>query len=335
LSVDGIVVDPRVSSLPLHVLLGDIGATNARFAILANGVLGPVRRFDVANYPQFADVVTAFLNGSSHRVTHALLAVAGPIDSESCALTNCSWTIDAHQMRQIFSLEARLVNDFEATALSLPNLTAADLCRIGTGRAIASAPTLVLGPGTGLGVACLIPDVDNRRVIASEGGHATLAGMCGGEDAIIKHLRRRFGHVSAEREISGGGLENIYQAIGAIDGRDIAPLNAAEITESALAGRCQTAYAALKMFCAFLGSFAGSVALTFGAQGGVYIAGGIAPRIVDFIAQSEFRERFEAKGRFQTYLEAIPTSVIMHPAATFLGLKSLIEYSPGRATLHF
>jgi glucokinase len=188
-------------------------------------------------------------------------------------------------------------------------------------------PMLVLGPGTGLGVACLIPSDDNRIVIASEGGHATLAGTCDAEDAIIEYLRKKFQHVSAERVISGSGLENIYQAIGAIDGIDTSPLTAAQITESALAGGCPVAHRALKMFCAFMGSFAGSAALTFGARGGAYIAGGIAPRIVEFLAQSEFRERFEAKGRFRPYLEAIPSSVIIHPAATFLGLKSFVDGS--------
>ena len=145
------------------------------------------------------------------------------------------------------------------------------------------------------------------------------------EDAIVKHLRQRFGHASAERAVSGGGLENIYQAIVDLDGKNVLPLSAAAITKSALADNCQTAREALATFCAFLGTFAGNMALTFNALGGVYIAGGIAPRILEFLIKSEFRQRFEQKGRFKSYLEGVPTNVVMHPNATFLGLKSLID----------
>jgi len=183
----------------------------------------------------------------------------------------------------------------------------------------------VLGPGSGLGVACLIDHSERRVVIASEGGHATLAPICEQEDHIVAHLRKRFGHVSAERAISGSGLENIYQAIAALEGLEIPPRNAAEITKSAFSGECALARQSLYAFCAFLGSFAGNVALTFGARGGVYIAGGISPRILDFLIRSEFRKRFEAKGRLRNYLEAIPSYVITHQAAALIGLKSLVE----------
>ena len=181
---------------------------------------------------------------------------------------------------------------------------------------------VVLGPGSGLGVACL---VDRSVVIASEGGHATLAPTGEQEDHIMAHLRKRFGHVSAERAISGSGLENVYQAIAALEGLEIPPRNAAEITKSAFSGECALARQSLYAFCAFLGSFAGNVALTFGARGGVYIAGGISPQILDFLIRSEFRKRFEAKGKLRNYLEAIPSYVITHPVAALIGLKSLVE----------
>ena len=149
----------------------------------------------------------------------------------------------------------------------------------------------VLGPGSGLGVACLIRRADKPVVIAGEGGHATLAPTCDREDRIMRRLRQRFGHVSAERALSGPGLENLYRAIGAID-KVATPLqNATQITKSALRGECNIAVEALNIFCAFLGSFAGNVALTFDARGGVYIADGISPRIVDFMRRSQFRVR--------------------------------------------
>lgn len=309
-----------------QTLLGDIGATNARFSLLANDALGPVSEFEVARYARFPDVVAAFLNMHRDQVplTNALLAVAGPVESERCKLTNCSWIIDVNELRTTFGLaKVRVVNDFAATAYSLPSLTPADLYAIGGGRAVPRAPMAVLGPGTGLGVACLVPGSKEPAVIAGEGGHATFAAASHREDAVIDYLRCNFGHVSAERVVSGAGLENLYQAIAVLDEREVPSRDAAEITKTALNGSCRTACAALDMFCALLGSFSGNVALTFGARGGVYIAGGIAPRIAEFIGRSEFRERFEEKGRLRPYLEAIPSNVIVHSAAAFMGLKSL------------
>jgi glucokinase len=310
-----------------QTLVGDIGATNARFSLLANGALGPVRELEVARYARFPDAVADFLNdhGEATRVTHALLAVAGPVDGERCKLTNCPWTIDGDELRRTFRLaQVRVVNDFAATAYSLPSLTAADLHPLGDDRlAVPGAPMAVLGPGTGLGVACLVPGVAEPVVIAGEGGHATLAAASPREDAVIDHLRREFGHVSAERVVSGAGLENLYRAIAALDQIEAPLRDAADITRSALTGDCRTAVAALEMFCAFLGAFAGNVALTFGARGGVYIAGGISPRIVAFMERSQFRARFEDKGRLRRYLEAIACNVIVHPAAAIVGLKAL------------
>ena len=231
------------------------------------------------------------------RPHEAVFAVAGPVEADRCALTNCSWVIDARELYQTFGFEARIINDFEAVAHSLPSLTAADLVKIGGGEAEPGAPMVVLGPGTGLGVAGLVSRMGTPIVIPSEGGHATFGGTGGDrEDDIVSHLRRRFGHVSAERVISGEGLENIYQAIVALDQLNLEPQGAPEITKKALSSDCEVAREALERFCAFLGSFAGSVALMFGARGGAYIAGGISPRIVDFISRSEFRSRFEAEG---------------------------------------
>jgi glucokinase len=306
-------------------LLGDIGATNARFALFANGVFGPITSLDVGSFPRFIDAAAIFLKDHCPPidVSQAILAVAGPIEAQHCVLTNCSWVIDARELRQVLGLEARLVNDFEAVAFSLPSLTVSDVAKIGGGESEPDAPMAVLGPGTGLGVACLVSGFAKPIVIASEGGHATLAGTCDREDTIIKQVRGRFGHASAERLVSGYGLENIYQAIVALDGLALPPQSAAEITKRALGGDCPVAAEALEKFCAFLGTFAGNVVLTFGARGGAYIAGGISPRILDFIASSQFRNRFEGKGRFRTYLEAVPSYLIVHPAAAFVGLKSV------------
>ena len=258
------------------VLVGDVGATNARFALVSNGNLNAISTFEVAKFGQFADVLAIFLKEhcSQTQIHQAFLAIAGPVIDERVPLTNSSWVIDAGELQTGFGLQVRIVNDFEAVALSLPSLTSTDLAQIGGGRPEVGAPMAVLGPGSGLGVACLIDHSERRVVIASEGGHATLAPTGEQEDHIMAHLRERFGHVSAERAISGSGLENVYQAIAALEGLEIPPRNAAEITKNAFSGECQLARQSLSAFCAFLGSFAGDVALTFGARGGVYIAGG-------------------------------------------------------------
>jgi glucokinase len=317
-----------MDSPPVHVLLGDIGATNARFALLSNGVLGPIEWFTVAEFAQFTDAVGAFCRRHCGHipVSEVLLAVAGPVVEDRCMLTNCRWIIDASELHAGFGFtRVRIFNDFEAIALSLPQLTRADLYPLGGGAVVSGAPMAVLGPGTGLGVACFVPASPNSIVIASEGGHATMAACSPREDAIIDYLRREFGHVSAERVVSGTGLENLYRAVIAVDRVEAPERHAAEITKAALEGDSPIARAALELFCAMLGSIAGNAALMFGARGGVFIAGGIAPRITDFMARSEFRARFESKGRFATYLASVPTNVIVHPAATFVGLSSVVK----------
>ncbi|HKA57960.1 MAG TPA: glucokinase [Gemmatimonadales bacterium] len=317
-----------MGSPPEYVLLGDIGATNARLALLSKGLLGSIEWFTVAEFARFADAIDAFLERYCRHVSvpEALLAVAGPVAADRCVLTNCPWTIDAPELRAALGFaRVHILNDFEAIARSLPQLTPGDLYPLGGGAAVPGQPMVVLGPGTGLGVACCVPAWPDAVVIASEGGHATMAPTSARENAILDRLRGEFGHVSAERVLSGPGLENLYRAVVVLDGIDAVPRDAAQITKAALDGDCAASKTALELFCGMLGTIAGNAALTFGARGGVYIAGGIAPRLTDFMARSEFRSRFERKGRLRTYLASIPTNVIVHPAATFLGLMSIAK----------
>src|SRR3989442_391470 len=187
-----------------HMLLGDIGATNARLALLSNGVLGPIKCLTVAEFPRFTDAVNAFLDCHCRQmsVPEALLAVAGPVDEGRCVLTNCPWTIDAPELRAAFGFaKVHIVNDFEATALSLPHLTAADLYPLGGGEAVSGAPMAVLGPGTGLGVACIWAGAQNSIVIASGGGPAPKAATSPPANGIIDYLRRPLARPSPGREI--------------------------------------------------------------------------------------------------------------------------------------
>ncbi len=307
------------------VLLGDIGATNARFALFRDGALGAVEWMAAAQYAEFSDAVDAFLAKHGRpAVSAAILAIAGPVEANTAHMTNRGWVIEGTELSRRFSLrDARILNDFEATAWSLPHLESKDLHRIGGGTAVSDAPLAVLGPGSGLGVACYVPIAERAVVLASEGGHVSLPGASEREDRVIQHLRERFGHASCERAISGPGLENLYQAIAALDGQNVPERDAPAITRAGLDGSCAVSSAALDLFCALLGSVAGNVALTYGARGGVFIAGGIAPKILGFLERSQFRARFEAKGRMRAYVAQIPTDIIVHDDATFVGLQAL------------
>jgi glucokinase len=316
--------EASMSAVTSQILLGDIGGSNARFAVLAGAELSPIEVLAVKEHPRFADALEAFLglHSGGGAISQAWLAVAGPVEGNRCSLTNCSWIIDAGALQMEFGWpKVRVINDFEAIAWSLPHLAPSDLYAIGEGTASRGAPMAALGPGTGLGVSCHLPRLEGDIVIASEGGHATLPGTSNREDAVIERLRERFGHVSLERVLSGDGLVNLYQAIQSIDRSPARKRGASEITSAALDGSCVICREALELFCGILGTVAGNAALTFSARGGVYIAGGIAPRIVEFLAGSQFRNRFESKGRYQSYLAEIPTFVIIHQQPAFVGLK--------------
>lgn len=227
-------------------------------------------------------------------------------------------------MRARFGLTAvHIINDFEAVAWALPHLRRDDLKKIGGHEPAADAPMVALGPGTGLGVAVYVPRETGGLVLRSEGGHTTVPGGSLREDAIIDKLRQWFGHVSAERVLSGQGLENLYRAIASIDVVTVPERTAVEISKAAIEGNCATSRAALEMFCALLGDVAGNFALSFGAQGGIFIAGGIVPQLRDYLARSQFRARFEAKGRMRNYVEPIPAFLILHDDPAFVGMRSL------------
>jgi glucokinase len=312
-------------------ILADIGGTNARFALLRDGRITARRRVRVADFPSLEAALAAYLSGlRGTPPVRMAVAAAGPISSNAVSLTNSPWRISAGVLRGRFRLrEVMLVNDFAAVAWAVPHLTAAHTVAIGGGRAVRGAPVAILGPGTGLGVAGLIPGSGGPHVLVTEGGHVTMAPADARESAILAHLRTRFGHVSAERVLSGDGLVNLAQAIAALEGQAAEGHTAAEITERALAGASPACGAALATFCAMLGTMAGNLALTMGARGGVYIAGGIVPRFVGYLAASAFRARFEGKGRLSGYLSTIPTRVIVYEDLAFIGLRALLQGREG------
>jgi glucokinase len=309
-----------------RVLLADVGGTNARFAVLNGGVLGPIEHMKVAEHQKFADALGAFMARQADHATvsRALFGVAGVVERGRCALTNNSWIVDADELRARFGFaEINIVNDFEALAWSLPHLAANDLRMIGGREPKAHAPMVVLGPGTGLGVAAYLSGKHGGLVLSSEAGHATLPSGSLHEDAMIEKLRQQFGHVSAERALSGPGLQNLYYAISSLKLRTVSPRSAAEITQAAIAGSCAMSRAAVDTFCALLGMVAGNLALSFCARGGVFIAGGLVPHLRDYLPNSEFRSRFEGRGRMSEYLMAIPVFLILRDDPAFAGLQWL------------
>jgi glucokinase len=311
-----------------RVLLADIGGTNARFALMDRGEIGPVEHLKVADFGRTTDAVAAFLDrhAAGATPTAAVLGVAGPVQNNRGVFTNSPWVVDGAELQQMFGFGAvHLLNDFEALAWSLPALQPSDLFPVSEQRPIAGAPMLAIGPGTGFGTACFFRHDTLPFAVVTEAGHATLPATLEREEQVIDQLRRRFGHVSIERALSGSGLENLYSALAAVDGVAAPERDAAAITTAALDGSCGISRDALDMFCALLGSIAGNLALTFCAQGGVFIAGGIVPRFADRLAESDFRSRFESKGRFQSYLGNIPIHLIVNPDASFIGLKAFFE----------
>jgi glucokinase len=309
-----------------RVLLADIGGTHARFALLSGNDLGPVQSLDVVAHGCIDDAVAHFLaaSGGSVPISEAILAVAGPVADGRSRLTNAGWVVDGSELKRRFGFpRVRLFNDLEVAAWGLAQLAPADTVLIGPDTPSFGAPMALISPGTGLGMACYLPDLARASVIASEGGHATLAASNDREAELIAILRRQFAHVSAERVLSGPGLVNLYLAIASVEQVEVIPRSAVEVTRAALDGSCVTCRQALDTFCSFLGAVAGDIALLFGARGGVFIDGGIVPRIAGHLRGTDFRQRFEAKGRFQGYLAAVPVRVITRPDPAFLGLAAL------------
>ena len=322
------------TSKSARVLLADIGGTNARFALMKGGEIGVIEHLKVADFPTMTDAVATFLRRRNqlHAVQAAVLGVAGPIENNCCIITNSRWPIDGADLLKTFGFGAvRLLNDFEAVAWSLPKLKPQDVNAVGDQRGVAGAPMLALGPGTGFGAACLFFADAAPFAAVTEAGHATLPVTSAREEQVIAHLRRRFGHVSIERVLSGVGLENLYQALASVDGIGVPERDAAAITGAALDGSCGVSGAALDMFCSFLGAVAGNLALTFLARGGVTIAGGIVPRFVDRLSRSSFRKQFESKGRFESYLREIPTRVVIRSDESFIGLKAFFDHNMASA----
>ncbi|KMZ13324.1 Glucokinase / HTH-type transcriptional regulator (HexR) [Candidatus Burkholderia humilis] len=309
-------------------LLADIGGTNARFALeTAPGEIGQIRVYPGADYPGIAEVMQQYLKDTKvGRVDHAAIAIANLVDGDHVKMTNHDWSFSIEATRRALGFDTLLVvNDFTALAMVLPSLTDAQREQVGGGSCWQSSVIGLLGPGTGLGVSGLIPADDRWIALGSEGGHATFSPFDEREDLVMRYARRKFPHVSFERVCAGPGLELIYRALAERDNVAVADaFTAADVTTRALAGEA-LALEAVNCFCAILGTFAGNIAVTLGALGGIYIGGGIVLKLGELFHKSPFRDRFEAKGRFQQYLSGIPTYIITAEYPAFLGVSAILS----------
>jgi glucokinase len=246
-------------------------------------------------------------------------------------MTNHVWSFSIEQTRRQLGVDRFLViNDFTALAMALPHLEAADLHPVGSGQAVPEAPVALLGPGTGLGVSGLIHCGTHWMPLEGEGGHVTYGAANHRQAKIVSIVGERYSHVSAERLLSGQGLMNLYHAIATLHGVEIEPLSPPDITGRALKGSCPVCAEVLETFCAMLGTVAGNLVLTLGARRGVYIGGGIVPRLGAYFDTSPFRESFERKGRFTSYLASVPSYVIRAQYPALLGVAAALV-GEGRA----
>lgn len=298
-------------------ILGDIGGTNARFAWQEtdDAPLQDIVAIPTTDHPSLSAALGKYLRDTGHETPPwCAIGIANPVNGDEVKMTNGAWSFSISMVQKELGFERLVVlNDFTALALAIPALPADKLYQFGGGDAIEGAAIGLIGPGTGLGVSGLIPNrgSDGWTPLQAEGGHATLAATTLRETNVLDLLRARFGHVSAERAVSGQGLEAVYLAICELDGVvNAEPRIAEDISARALAGSDPQCVETLDLFCGFLGNVAGNLALTIGARGGVYIGGGIVPRLGDAFKTSRFRATFEDKGRFRAYMEAIPVFVI-------------------------
>ncbi|SEG10407.1 glucokinase [Thermomonospora echinospora] len=303
-------------------LVADIGGTNARFGLVqAPGEPpGRVQVLALRDHAGLAEAAATYLarHAGDVRPTAACVAVAAPVGRDGVfRLTNAHWSGSADGLRADLGLDhVELINDFEALALSLPTLGPADLRALGDALPAGGAPAAVLGPGTGLGVAGLVWAGDRPVAVPGEGGHVDLPAATDRELEILAMLRAELGTAGAEQLLSGEGMTRLYELVARLHGVPVEPLSAAQICARRTDPLC---HETLETFCALLGSFAGNVALTFGARGGVYIGGGILPRIWDVLHRSDFRRRFESKPPMERYLRAIPTALIVAPTPALSG----------------
>ncbi|WP_374356644.1 glucokinase [Chitinimonas sp.] len=320
-------------------LLADIGGTNVRFALIRapGAAISDEANLACADYAGPYEAARAYLDPLGITPRWAAFGIATAVAGDAVKMTNNHWAFSQSALREQLGL-ARLsvINDFTALALSLPALGEHELQKVGGGERNPGLPIALLGAGTGLGVSGLIPahqagEPERWIPLQGEGGHVSFSPFNHKEDEILRFLRLSYGHVSAERLLSGPGLVNLYHALAELNGQQAASLTAAQISQQGVANSCALCREAIDTFCGMLGTAAANLAVTLGARGGLYIGGGIVPKLGDYFAASPFRTRFEQKGRFSNYLAAVPSYVIMASNPALRGTAAALDALASRA----
>lgn len=320
------------------ILVADIGGTHARFG-LSWGKDAETKIYNIseqkvyrcAEYRSLTDVIREYLSEVNEpNIQYACIAVAGPVDGDRIKLTNLSWDFSKTTLKQTFGFERlEVVNDFAALAYSAKHLKNQDLMLIKEGRANPEGVKAIVGPGTGLGVAALVPMGERWIPLPGEGGHSAFAPINEKEAAILALARRRQPHVSTETFLSGNGLRYLYQIIATLHGEHVADYQAKDISFHAINGSDDVCYEALSLFCGMLGNFCGDVALMYGSTGGLYLGGGILPRFKTFLMDSDFSSRFSHKGVMSDFVQEMPVYLMTHPQPALVGaagwINSLIQ----------
>ncbi|NMP15289.1 glucokinase [Thalassotalea sp. Y01] len=309
-------------------VVADIGGTNLRVGVVTeSGDVKDLTLYQCGEHPSLQAVLELYFNAhdiDSSKV-NACLAIACPVDQDLIKMTNLPWQFSKSQLKADLNLNRlHLINDYTAIAWAVPKLSDDQKVKIGGGEAVDKKPIAICGPGTGLGVANVIWGNDQWVSVGGEGGHADFAAVDDTEIEILRFLQNKYPRVSYEQLLSGLGIEQIYQALCHNKGVSPEAYQAKDISARALDASCDICQQALSQFCKTLGSFAGNLALTTAAFGGIYIAGGIVPRFIEFFRSSEFRERFEAKNRFREFNAGIPTYVITESQPGILGASAYL-----------
>jgi glucokinase len=308
-----------MSTMTRRALVGDIGATHARFGLvdLADLTIGQVASFDCAAFESLDQVLGAYLQSLEDYPAAVSLAVAGPVADGTVDMTHLPWSVTRQAVVACTGADTVcLINDCEAVALSLPHLRAGETDQIGGTAALAGAHKVVCGPGTGLGVAALAWTGHGWTALSGEGGHAAFAAQTEQEFDIVRKIVRDIGYISYEHMLSASGLVRLYRLLAGGPGQS---LTVPEIVRKATGEGDAAALQALRLYATWLGRFAGDLALLYNARGGVYLGGGIVPHILSFLTDGRFRAAFESKGHLSEYLADIPAFVIRSPLAGMTG----------------
>ncbi len=326
------------SNRTIH-LIADIGGTNIRIAqatATPEISLNDIETYQCQKFSSLAEVIAYYLEAKALNgaTIHACLAIACPVDDDLISMTNLPWQFSQKELQAELALASlSFINDYTAIAMAIPLLNDQQKVKIGGGESVSGKPISVCGPGTGLGVANLVPLTVNNKpqwhCISGEGGHIDFSPVNETEQHVLNAIQTIKPRVSYEQLLSGFGLEQIYQALltinhDTIDMSAVSQLSAKDITHNAVQGSCPICKETLTLFCNVLGGFAGNLALIMNSQGGVYIAGGIVPRFIDYLKSSDFRKRFETKGRLSAITKQAPTYVITESQPGLLGAAAFI-----------